>query len=109
MEHDMSKEFTRGILFSGQQVLSDSRRGGGDEAEGPLVDVVRLGVGDVLDLGPVHLGQAAQEVEGRRFLARAAVGVDFVGLGPGVILLPLLILLLLLLPPPPLALRAPRL
>ena len=95
--------------FSSKQVLRDSRRGGGDEAEGPLVDVVRLGVGNVLDLGPVHLGQAAQEVEGRRFLARAAaVGVDFVGLGLGVILLPLLILLLLL-PPPALTLRALRL
>ena len=94
--------------FCSKRVLGDSRRGGGDEAEGPLVDVVRLGVGNVLDLGPVHLGQAAQEVEGRRFLARTAVGVDFVGLGLGVILLPLLILLLLL-PPPPLALRALRL
>ena len=35
-----------------------SRRGGSDETEGPLVDVVRLGVGHILDFGPVHLGQA---------------------------------------------------
>ena len=35
-----------------------SRRGGSDEAEGPLVDVVRLCVGHILDLGTVHLGQA---------------------------------------------------
>lgn len=70
-------------------------RGGSDETEGPLVDVVRLRVGHVLDFGSVHLGQAAEEVE-----VRVTLGVDFVGLRE-VILSPLFLLLPLLLPPPP--------